>query len=1053
MRSRYTEMSSGQGESSAEPARYEGDGARIVPLRREEPLKPGSDPPSISYPLRRMTPAPIGTARWNLLRFGRFSLDLHSGELRREHVAVEVAALPARLLRYLAANRERTVGKRELALEIWGSLDVGEATIQQAVRAARRAVGDDGRAQHTIQTASRVGYRFVADVSGDDLSDVRSHGLPLVGRRTLVAELETSIIALGKGHGALALLSGEPGIGKSRLLAEIERLASSRGLLVVRGGERAQEGIDPFWPWVDVFSGLSGVRPVEAVRRGAPHLLALAADGPIRTNEAKRFQHLEVAANCLRYAATLGPLVLLLEDLHRASPSSWDLLERIATVALGVPLLVIATHRQHELASDPARLRIRDRIASLPRVSSREVARLSDVESAYLIELAAGREVPAEKIPAVAGGTGGNPLVAVEFAHMLTSVSEPVAESTWQQLIGQGITRMLSKRIAELEPDIRSLLETAAAIGTTFDVDLLVRASPPGEPTLRALQVAVGERLVAEMRPDSGVFSFLHTLIRDAVYSGIADERDQRQAVHLRIADAIEAIQPLRHSELAHHVLAAGKLAGAARIVSAAEQAARSAAQGGEIDAAFAIYERASSTLAGIEPTDPVMHCALLVAAGELGVRSRRPEAARELLDTAIAQARQLERPELFARASLARAYRTEIVGAADTERIAMLEEAIEGLANTAPALTSQLRSRNAIELRYAPNGQQLAAAIIEQAISEAESSGDALAVARVLEDATLVLWSVSDPEGWLELNQRIVLAAKEAGDTELEFQGCKGIATARLELCEREAFDLDVAHCATIAEKHPAPFLRAVVSGMQASQAFIDGDFDRAERKILESGSSGIDDLAPLVAAQLFYHRLETGRLGELEEATRQFALDSPGIATWQAAYARLLIDADRHDEARAVLQQLPPLAGVARDRNWFPAMAMLAECARLLGDRDFGARVFTRIEPHASVGVVLGNATVFYGTGAHALGMLAALLGRLDEADRYLAQALRMHDGLRSEPWRLRTRIEQARVLAYRGERSAASELASALQKRADSMGMSPCARDAGSIALDAD
>ncbi|MGB5810878.1 MAG: winged helix-turn-helix domain-containing protein, partial [Polyangiales bacterium] len=68
------------------------------------------------------------------ISFGSFTLDLRSGELRRDGQTVEVAALPARLLRYLAANRNRIVPKHELALEIWGAAEVGEATIQQAIR-------------------------------------------------------------------------------------------------------------------------------------------------------------------------------------------------------------------------------------------------------------------------------------------------------------------------------------------------------------------------------------------------------------------------------------------------------------------------------------------------------------------------------------------------------------------------------------------------------------------------------------------------------------------------------------------------------------------------------------------------------------------------------------------------------------------------------------------------------------------------------------------------------------------------------------------------------
>jgi hypothetical protein len=537
-------------------------------------------------------------------------------------------------------------------------------------------------------------------------------------------------------------------------------------------------------------------------------------------------------------------------------------------------------------------------------------------------------------------------------------------------------------------------------------------------------------------------------LIRDALYSELTIEPDRCRRVHLRIADAILAVDPARHSELAHHTFASGSLAGEVRIERVAQRAARTAAQGGEIDAAFTIYEQALSALDESGSSDLEIRCAMSVAAGELGVRSARPDAARAILDAAIPIARTLGRSDLFARACLARAYRTEIVGTADPAVIALLEEAVTGLGGSSPELAAQLRSRMAIELRYAGDGPERGLSLVDRAIEEAEASGDPRTLARVLEDASLVRWSVADPIGWLDLNERIERAAREAGDTELIFQGGKGIATACLELCRRAVFDREVDRCAMTADAHPSPFLRAVVAGLRASQAFLDGDFDRAEQLVLQSASSGLDELAPLSAAQIFYHRLETGRLGELEAATNQFMLASPGIATWQVALARLLVDDGRLEEARVVLADLPPLDRVAKDRNWFPAMAMLAECAAALGDLGLAGRVFAELEPHAAVGAVLGNGSVFYGTGAHFLGVLSILLERIEEADRYLAQASALHDALRSEPWRLRTQGEQARVLAMRGEKNEAAVLATDVARRATDIGMLRCAEAAEAV-----
>lgn len=994
-----------------------------------------------------MAPNPTERPGGAWLAFGPFELDLLTGELQNRGNRVELAALPARLLRYLAANRGRIVAKGELAVEIWGAADVGEATIQQAIRTARLAVGDDGRSQRVIRTASRVGYRFVAPVRGDDAGAPSRSALPFVGRRALLGSCEQRLAALCASQGSLLLLSGAAGIGKSRVLDEIGHLAGRRGLAVVRGGEGEPEGAPPFWPWIDVFCELSAIRPLEELRTRVPHLLGLDAGEEFPTTEPERFGHFAVAARCLRRAADLGPLVILLEDLHRAGAYSWELLERVATASLHAPLLVVATHRPLPISADQIPARILHRIVTIDRVSRSDVGPLSDIESAYLVELASGRRLPAEQAAAVSSGTGGSPLVAIEFARLLQKAAEQGLDAEWQELIGESITRLLEVRLAPLAGEVRSLLVTAATIGTTFEAAILMQASRSEDPW-RALEGAIAERLVAELRPGSGVYRFSHALIRDALYAELANESERCRRIHLRIADAIAAVDPTRHSELAHHTCAAGHLAGAARIAGAAERAARSAARGGEIDAAFAIYERALSALADGGALDAEVFCTMSVAAGELGVRSVRPDAARAILDAAIGTARQLGRSDLFARASLARVYRTEIVGTADPAVIALLEEAIAGLAGALPELAAQLRSRVAVELRYASEGPGRALALVERAMAEAEACGHARARARVLEDASLVRWSVSDPAGWLELNRRIEEAAREAGDIELAFQGCKGIATGHLELCRRDEFDREVDRCAATAEAYPSPFLRAVVSGLLASQAFLDGDFDRAEQQVLDAAASGLEELAALSAAQIFYHRLETGRLGELESATRMFMRESPGIATWQVALARLLVDDGRLAEARDTLADLPSLDRIAKDRNWLPGLAMLSECAVALEDRDLANRLFAELAPHAAVAAVLGNATVFYGAGAHHLGILCVLLRRTDEADRYLDQAFTLHDALRSEPWRLRTLVQQARVLAMRGHGAIAIERAGDVARRATALGMVRCADAAADV-----
>jgi DNA-binding winged helix-turn-helix (wHTH) protein len=994
-----------------------------------------------------MAESQTGKTRANLCQFDPFVLDLGSAELLRAGKPVKLAALPARLLRYLAANRHRTVSKHELAQELWGGRAIGEATLHQAVRAARHAVDDDGRQQRVIRTASGIGYRFVAKAN-DSAPVLHLVGATsYVGQRSLLAELEQALSEVKAGRGALLLLEGEPGIGKSRAIDEIARLAGGLGLSVVSGGASPQEGAPPFWPWIEVFRGLAGIRPVADLRADAPHLLKAGAELTIRPSEPSRFRQFKAAARCLERSAEHGAIAVLLEDLHEAGAATLELLEFVAQRALHAPLLMVATYRERELREDPARSRVLDRLVEFPGVRARALTPMSDVEIAYLVEQHSGRIVPLDRVRSLCRHTAGNPFFAVEIARVLPDDTTLADESAWEDWLPRGATELLTDRLVSLGVENHALLVTAAAIGTTFDAALLARSEADSE-TRRALAVAVTQHLISELEPGSGSYRFTHALIREALYAELGEDPALRGRIHLRIADAIARFDPMREAEVAHHLCEAGAYAGSQRIAAAIERAAERAARSGDLGGAFALYERGLGVLAAIPDASGATRCGLLVAAGELGVRGVAPDKARALLDEAVGIGHELGLRELLARAVLAKAYRAEIVGVADTELLSLLDEAIAGLAGERPALAAQLLSRSAIEVRYADDGVGRATDMIERATRLSLESGDAHARAQVLEDTSLVRWSLADPHAWIDLNHRIVQAASEAGDTELVFQGLKGLAAGHLELGNRSGFDDALERCAATAEEYPSPFLRAVVSSLHAARDFVDGALETGEASAIAAAASGLDAVAPLATAQLFYHRLETGRLLELEAPIRQLVRDSPGIAAWQGALARLLVDAGRHDEARALLDSIAPLETIATDRNWFPAMAMLSECAARLEDVALAQRILDLLAPHARHGVVLGNGALFYGMGAHYLGMLCRVTGKLDDAKEQLEAAAEMHAAMRSEPWVLRTRVEEAETQFCLGDVSEAQRLAEASAVRATELGMVRCAEHAQQI-----
>ncbi len=353
----------------------------------------------------------------------------------------------------------------------------------------------------------------------------------LVGRRAEIQALESALAGALAGQGGCAVITGEAGIGKSRLMRELARLAAARQVLVVMGRAVPASASAPYRPVTEALLQLLRRRPLPddpSLAPWLPHLTALlpgaVADDPAaRLGRGVDSQAVRGEA-VLRLLRRLGPggLVVAMEDLHWADPDTVSLVEYLADNASGQPVLFAVSLRTEppSLASDLARRqRGRAGMVHLP------LGRLSDREVAEMI---------------TACSPGGD---ADEHSRV-RRVSEGVPLFVEELLASPGIPETISDtvrgRLAKFPDHERAVLEVAAVMGRQFDWEILPAASgQPAEVVSQALARAVDRVLVTA---DGAGFQFRHALTREAVLISTLPPR-LRQAAATALT-AVDAAHP-----------------------------------------------------------------------------------------------------------------------------------------------------------------------------------------------------------------------------------------------------------------------------------------------------------------------------------------------------------------------------------------------------------------------------------------------------------------------------------------------------------------------------
>ena len=839
----------------------------------------------------------------------------------------------------------------------------------------------------------------------------------LVGRRLAVGALRSAVDAAVGGAGGVVLLAGEAGMGKTALASEAVAYAKARGATAVWGTCWEGGGAPGFWPWIQVVRALAaeGHGTGEAV---LAELTGVSAErgGSLGDESAVRFRTYDLAAAYLRSRPARRPLVVVVDDLHWADVSSLRLLVFLARQLHDAAVLVIGTYRDVEVAASdhPARPLLAELAGQAELV---QLTGLTADEVGQLLEKVCGERPPPPLIQAVHDRTAGNPFFAQQIARLLAAQGAPLDRAPVTG-VPPAVGDVLARRLARLPGPVVDLLAVASVVGRRFPLTLV--AAVAGTAADAAVPLADGAVRAAVLEQDEpGHLRFSHDLFREVLYRGLPAAR--RSALHLSVAGRLEQHTgpAATVAEIAHHRSLAWPLGDRDRAVAALAEAAREATAGTAFDEAAAWLRRAIEVAGDETAADLVMVCEY----GDALRRAGHGEEARAALAGAAARARVNGDAELLARAAFGVHRIATLTESPRSGVIAQLEEALAG-AGTADGGPARwlLSASLARELADGPHRDlPRAVGLASAAVEGARAAGEAGALAYALFALADVRWEPGTAAERLSIAGELAAAAAAAGETELVLEAHLCRLVALLELGD-PSFTVELSTFSRLAEQAAIPRYLYLARSRQATAASLTGPLEKADELIAAAADYGErigePDAWAVESSQLAglaFIRHDWTRLNGLA-ATRGQVLTPPEFAWHERAW--LLIEAGDRDAAAALVASVPISPAAYRWRH----TAMLtsdAELAAAVADRRRCTALYEQLLPMADEFAVVGAAVFTTGPVALQLGLLAAALGRWDDAARHLGHAVtwcdrlgaRLHgDRARAELERLPTRRVRA-------------------------------------------
>jgi len=817
----------------------------------------------------------------------------------------------------------------------------------------------------------------------------------LIGRDHPAGVLRAEISRATESHGGLVLVTGEAGIGKTTLVTDAMDVARRAGALVLSGSCWDSSAAPGFWPWVQVVRGLrrhaSEAEWAEAEQAAAGQLSFLLGDAG--ANEpADGFGRYDAVTSALIAVSQRRPVVVVLDDLHWADPSSVRLLEFVAQHTWYERLLLVGTYRDVEVeATDHPLAPLL--LSLLAKATTVTLTGLGRDEVGALMTRTVGDAPESELVTEVHLRTGGNPFFVEQTARLWRSGGSVTA-------VAPGVRDAVRRRLSLLPEAVSRLLTGAAVLGREFHRQVLAASvSAPAAQVDRQLGQAVSARLVSAL--GDGRFAFAHDLVRETLYESIAEaDVPERHAAVVRAMDRSPALtERIFPADLARHAYVGRTELDNGRVVDALVAAGRDARRRFAFEESAGHYRRAVDLLDPDDLRRVKIGLDLGLQLHHFGERDEAWQVFEEVGGIAL--------------------------GGDDVEVLARSALTLYGLSS--PTGREKLREnllRSAHE-RLVPGEEKrddrpldhLAQELILRLIAIARDDGDDDTLGFTLWTQHDALWGPGHAAKRLTLTDELAGIARRNGDHEMEQYAVSLGWVAALEQGDPRYHDRYTEFLSLVDNSPPTN----IMIGSYVDRSIIGsfrGNFAEAERQLERAREMQKEhDFFDYMDHHLAWAALQLqGRFADLDKL-RAAEVKYPYPALIDGITAASRGDARTATRCLVELESLrEPLSNTYRPM----LMRLRAQVAALTGEVARCEAVWAELTPFAGTWLVSMYGCDISGPVVLWLARVAAALGWWQEAIEHFTAARDAADLLGARPWSVEARAGLAAALAASGSPS---------------------------------